>query len=239
MWLFAGLSAFFIGISKGGLKGMGPIVVLCMAYAFGAKASTGILVPLLLVGDSIALVTYRKFISKKHIIQFTPWVILGILIGVYIGKDLPEIWFKKGLAVLILSSLLILWYWDFYLKKNVKNSPSLTGITGLGAGIFTMLGNLAGAFSNIYFLMTGLDKKHIIGTSTLIFFLINAFKIPFHIFSWHTITWETLRIDVILIPVLALGFLCGYVLVKRISETGYRKFLYAATILGALFLSIQ
>jgi len=46
----ASLGAFLIGVAKAGLKGMGVFMVTLMALAFGAKASTGIVVPLLFFG---------------------------------------------------------------------------------------------------------------------------------------------------------------------------------------------
>ena len=48
-----------------------------------------------------------------------------------------------------------------------------------------MAGNLLG-FSNIYFLAMRLPKNAFIGTAVWLF-IINIFKVPFHIWSWQTI----------------------------------------------------
>jgi len=233
-WLFASLSAFLIGISKGGLKGMGAILVLLMAMAYEGKTSVGIVVPLLILGDILAMVVYRRAIHMLYVRAFLPWILVGVLIGVWIGKDLPDEMIKKVLAVIILTSMIVMWLWDFYLKKDLKDSLSVTVVTGVGAGIFTMIGNLAGAFANIYFLITRLPKKELIGTSTLIFFIVNLFKLPFHIFVWESITLKSFWIDLYLAPMVFLGFLVGWKVVDYVSETWYRKFLYIVTILGAI-----
>ena len=34
-----------------------------------------------------------------------PWMVLGVLFGVWYGKDLPEADFKQGMAILILLSV--------------------------------------------------------------------------------------------------------------------------------------
>lgn len=53
-WILALTAAFVIGISKAGIKGIAIINVTLMALAFGAKESTGLVVPLLVLGDAFA-----------------------------------------------------------------------------------------------------------------------------------------------------------------------------------------
>lgn len=236
MQILSYLAAFVLGLSRGGLKGISPIFVLLMAAAYGGKTSSGIIVPLLLLGDIFALYYYRKYIKKKEVLAFLPWVLLGALIAGWIGKDLSEVAFKKGLAILILSSMLFMWLWDFYLKKEMKAGPFISGITGLGAGFFAILGNFAGAFANIYFLLTRLPRMELVGTATMVFFIVNVFKIPLHIYVWETITIETLQIDLYLLPIAALGFVVGVKVIDVVSDNWFRQFLYAATFLGALLI---
>ena len=69
---------------------------------------------------------------------------------------------------------------------------------GLAAGFTTMLGNLAGAFANIYFLAMRLPKNNFIGTAAWVFLVINFFKLPFQAFYWHNITGATLYVDLLL-----------------------------------------
>lgn len=238
-YLFAILSALLIGISKGGLKGMGAIFVLFMALAFGGKTSVGIVVPLLIVGDIMGFQAYKKHVSYYHLKQFLPWVLVGVVIGALIGNDLSDTHFKQIIAGIILLSMGFLAIRDLYLKKDIKLNLSIVGTTGLGAGIFTMLGNLAGAFSNFYLLATRLPKKEMIGTSTLIFLIVNLFKLPFHIFLWKTINLSTLTIVVKLLPLVFLGFWIGLKIVDRVSDAWFRKFLYVVTILSTLFILIK
>ena len=55
-WLIATLASFILGISKSGIKGISIVIVTLLALAFGARASTGILLPLLVVGDAFAVI---------------------------------------------------------------------------------------------------------------------------------------------------------------------------------------
>ena len=97
-----------------------------------------------------------------------------------------------------------------------------------------MLGNLAGAFSNIYFLVLKMPKNQFIGTAAWLFLFINLFKVPFHVFTWKTIQVSTLKIDLLLIPALILGFWMGIKVLDRIKDNSYRKLVLALTLLGGL-----
>jgi hypothetical protein len=50
-WILAVVAAFGV-IGKAGLSGMSMFHVLVFALLFGARASTGVVLPLLLVGDA-------------------------------------------------------------------------------------------------------------------------------------------------------------------------------------------
>ena len=54
-WLVISLTALIIGMSKTGVQGIMLMVVPLMAMAFGAKASTGVILPMLCLADIINL----------------------------------------------------------------------------------------------------------------------------------------------------------------------------------------
>jgi uncharacterized membrane protein YfcA len=238
-FVFAFLAAFILGISKAGVKGIAVLIVTLMALAFGGKSSTGMLMPLLIVGDIFAITYYHRHTQWHYLRAFLPWMMLGVVIGVFIGKDLPEKSFQMGMAVTILATLGMLIWWE---KKKIKTIPthwSFGGFMGIMAGITTMIGNLAGAFSNIYFLAMRLPKNHFIGTAAWLFFFINLFKLPFHVFVWKTITHESLKIFLILLPSTVLGLLTGVLFVHKISDAFFRKMILILTSIGAVVLFLK
>jgi uncharacterized membrane protein YfcA len=105
---------------------------------------------------------------------------------------------------------------------------------GALAGFTTMVGNLAGAFSNIYFLAMRLPKNTFIGTAAWLFFIINSFKIPFHIWSWETINNSSILKSLELVPFVLLGLVSGVYVVKRIKDDSYRKLILIFTALGGI-----
>lgn len=238
-WLMAMGAAFIQGLSKSGIKGTAVLSVTLMALALGARQSTGLLVPLLIFGDIFAVIYYHRHAQWSYIWKFLPWMILGILIGVWTGKDLPEALFKWAMAAIILGSVAIMAWWDLRKSKRVPGHWAFAGFIGSLAGFTTMVGNLAGAFSNIYFLAMRLPKNAFIGTAAWLFLIINVFKLPFHVFVWKTIDAEVMHINLYLLPALILGLVFGIWLVRHIREGFFRRLILILTALGAVLMLLR
>lgn len=238
-WILALVCAFIFGISKAGIKGIAIIAIPLMAIAFGGKASTGIVLPMLIMGDIFAVWYYSRHAQWGYLWKLLPWVLSGVLIGVWVGDKIPEALFKQIMATIILLSVGILFWWD---RQKVKRIPNQRwfGITmGLLVGFTTMVGNLAGPFANIFFLAMQLPKEKFIGTTAWLFFIVNLFKVPFHIFVWGTITVESFVLDLTLLPGILLGLFIGIRLVKYIKEHHYRQLILVLTAIGAILIFVQ
>lgn len=235
-FLLAFLAAFLLGMGKAGIKGLGVLIVLIMALVFGGKPSTGVLIPLMIVADIFAVFYYHRHTQWKYLVKLLPTMFLGVLIGVWIGKDISEVLFKQIMAVLILITLAVMIIMERKKSNNIPNHWAFSSGMGLLSGVTSMIGNLAGSFADIYFLAMRLPKNEFIGTAAWLFFIINVFKLPFHIFVWNTVTTETIALNLVLIPGIVLGFFMGVKIVKLINNNAYRKFIFIATALGALLI---
>lgn len=238
-WVFAFLSAFILGFAKAGIKGLGVLVVTFMALAFESKISTGIVLTLLIFADILAVLYYRKTVVWSYIYKLLPWMIAGVLLGVYIGKDLPEEIFKKSMAVIILITVVIMFLFERRKDITVPNNNWFAGSMGFSAGFTTMIGNLAGAFSNIYFLAMRVPKFVFIGTTAWLFFFVNIFKMPFHIYVWETVSVATIPVFLRLIPGVLLGFIVGVKIIEKINESFFRKMILVLTALGAIMIFVK
>lgn len=235
-WFLILIAAFLIGMSKAGLKGVDMLSVTLMAFVFGGKSSTGIILPLLCVSDIAAVAYYHRHARWSHFRKLTPWMVLGILLGVYLGKDMNEVLFRKVMAIIILTTIIIVLWMEYRKVKSIPKNPLFVISTGISAGFTTMIGNLAGAFANLYFLAMQMPKNDFIGTSAWIFLCINLFKLPFQVFFWKNIYWQSIQTDVFLLPALALGFWAGIRIVNRIRDDNYRKLVILMTLIGSMIL---
>ena len=230
----AALAAFLIGCSKAGIKGISPIAVTLLALAYGAKNSTGIMLPLLITIDIAAVIYYNKKCNWQLLFKLLPYVAIGVVIGAFIGDAMPEEIFKKVMAAIIIISVsLMVWYERSTIQLESR-STGLGMILGILAGITTMIGNLAGAFANLFFLSMRLSKETFIGTAAWLFFVINLFKLPFHIFMWKTIDLNSFYVGLWLLPFLAIGFIMGLKLVTLFNDSSYRYFIILMTFIGAV-----
>ncbi|MWW24175.1 sulfite exporter TauE/SafE family protein [Algibacter lectus] len=235
-WLAIGFAVFLLGISKSGIKGIGIIIVVMLAFVFGEKASTGVLLPMLICADIFAVIYYNRHAQWDIIKKLIPWMIVGVLVGVWVGNDISELVFKRLMAIIIIGSVLIMIYTERKKSDTIPTNKWFSKTAGFLAGFTTMIGNLAGPVSNIYFLAMRFPKNEFIGTAAWLFFIINVFKLPFHIFVWGTVTKQTLVLNFTLIPVVIIGFFTGAYLVKRISNVNYRNFILTSTAIGGLIM---
>jgi uncharacterized protein len=238
-WVLILAASFIIGLSKAGLKGIDMLNVTIMAIVFGGKASTGIVLPLLCVADIGAVLYYNRHAQWKHFWKLIPWMAIGILIGVFVGKDLNEAVFRKVMALIIIVTVAIMILMEFRKTESIPTNKLFVSGTGLAAGFTTMLGNLAGAFSNIYFLAMRMSKNDFIGTAAWVFLVINLFKLPFQVLYWKNITAASLQTDLLLLPALALGFWAGLKIVSRIKDDNYRKVVIVLTLIGAVVVFLK
>ena len=235
--IFSG--SFIIGLSKAGLKGIEMLNVTIMALVFGGKASTGVVLPMLCMADILAVIYYNRHAQWFHFWRLLPSIVLGVLIGVYVGNELNEVIFKKIMAIIILLTIIIMIWLEYKKSEKMPTSKIFASIMGLITGITTMLGNLAGAFASIYFMSLKIPKNGFIGTTAWIFLFINLFKLPFQFFVWKNINSETLKLDFMLLPAILIGFFIGIKLVAIIKDDNYRKVVLALTLIGALVIFLR
>ncbi|MFT7589192.1 MAG: putative membrane protein YfcA [Limisphaerales bacterium] len=228
--------AFLYGLSKGGIKGIGAIGVPVMALIFGGKVSTGIVLPMLIVADIPAVLYYKRFVNKSHLVKLLLPSVLGIIFGVCFGELIPEADFQDVMAILVIFCVLLLFWWDRNRDMAVPNHWLFASILGMAAGFTSMIGNVAGPIVVLYLFANRLSKYEFIGTSAWFFFLINWIKLPMHIWVWKTISLETLPINLIVMPVILLGFWRGVTVVKYIQDQNYRNMVLILTALAAILL---
>lgn len=235
-WFLAFLAAFFLGMGKAGIKGLGVLIVTLMAIVFGGKSSTGILIPLMVVADILAVYHYHNYTQWKFLLKILPTMVLGVLVGVWFGNSISEQLFKQVMAIFIFITVVLMVWMDQKKNMPIPKHWFFASSMGLLSGITSMVGNLAGSFADIYFLAVRLPKNQFIGTAAWLFLIINVFKLPFHIFVWKTVTPNSLLLNLFLIPAILFGFISGVALVKLLNNEVYRKFIMAVTAMGALLI---
>lgn len=230
--------AMLIGMGKAGIYGCGMIAVPMLALAFGGKASTGLMLPILIFADLFAVYYYHRHANWHHLKSILPFAIIGIVFGTIVGEVISDELFRQLMAVIIFMCLVLMIWQEKGNQRAVPSTKMLAGSIGITGGFATMVGNLAGPVMALYLLAMRMPKAEFIGTAAWFFLVVNVSKMPFHIFVWETITWDSFSLNLILIPAIALGAFLGIKLTKLIPETPFRWFVIFMTALSAISLVV-
>ncbi|MFW6246104.1 MAG: sulfite exporter TauE/SafE family protein [Tangfeifania sp.] len=238
-WFLLFLCALFIGMSKVGVPGVSMIVVPVLAIIFGGKASTGILLPILMMADWFGVGYYHRHAKWSYLWKLLPWAFVGVGIALWVGEVVNDVWFKNIIAIMVFICIGLMLWKDK--KKGSNFFPDtwwFAASMGVLGGFATMIGNVAGPIFAIYLLAMHLPKNNFIGTQAWFFLIINISKFPLHVFVWKTISWESLKLDFMLLPGIALGAFLGVYLVKKIPDKTYRAVVIIVTAFSAFLLLI-
>lgn len=236
-WTVLMVCAILIGMSKTGMQGINTISIPLLAIAFGAKPSTGLILPMLCFADLIAVVYYRRSAEWKYILKLLPAAVAGFGIALLADRFVPADQFRLLLAACIFAGLIVMWW-----TERRGGAGSITAkwwyspAFGLLGGFTTMIGNAAGPVMSIYLLSMKLPKLSFVGTAAWFFLIVNYLKLPLQAFVWDNITSTTLAVNLLTVPAIFVGAVAGIALVKRFPERSYHMFIIVMTIISTVML---
>jgi uncharacterized membrane protein YfcA len=233
-WLLLAIGAVGIGVAKSGLAGFGVVHVLVFALVFGAKASTGVLLPLLIVGDVCAVWLVGRDVFWESVRRLMPAAIVGIVIGWLLLDRLDEHVCRPVIGGLILAlaagQLVRMWRPD--LLAHVPHSRWFAWMMGILTGVTTMLANAAGPVVALYLLAVSLPKSQLIATGAWFFLLVNLIKVPFSA-NLGLIAPSTLAVNAVLTPCVVAGLFLGRSILRRLPQRTFETLVLCLTALAA------
>ena len=217
-------AVLLFGISKGGFAG--PIAILSiplMSLTMSPQTAAGILLPILLVMDFVALYIYWKKWDLKNIKIIIPSSIIGIIVGTFTFSFISD----DGIRIII-GIIAILFIFLSIIQKNsilIKPTKNKGLFWSLIAGYTSFLIHAGGTPINFYLLPQKLNKTIYMGTMTIIFLIINSIKlIPYYYLG--QLDLPNLKASLILSPLAPISILIGYYLHKKVSENLFYYFIY-------------
>jgi uncharacterized membrane protein YfcA len=232
------VAAVGVGVSKSGLSGIGMVHVLIFAFVFGGRVSTGILLPLLIVGDVCAVRLVGRDVLWANVRRLLPPALAGVAVGWLLLGRLEEQAFKPliGGIILALSVGQLMRMWRPELFARVPHTTWFVWMMGTLAGVTTMLANAAGPIVALYLLAISLPKTQLVATAAWFFLIVNCVKVPLSA-NLGLIGPTTLAINLLLSPCVVVGLVVGRWIVARIPQRAFDSLILAFTAAGALRLS--
>ncbi len=236
-WALFFFCAMLIGVSKTGVQNIGTATVPIFALLFGAKHSTGIVLPMLCMADLLAVIYYRKKFHRDLVIKPMPWALLGLVAALILGDMVPESSFKMMMGGCILLGVITMAVMNRSERLNtIIASRWFAPLIGLVLGFSTMIGNAAGPILTVYLLAMRLPKFAFVATGAWFIMILNYTKIPLQIFVWDNLSWTSFLLDVCALPFIILGGFIGIRIVHVIPERQFKVLMISLTIVATLFL---
>lgn len=239
-WTLLAVAAVLAGFSKTAIPGINTLAIAIFAAILPARASTGALLLLLIVGDVFALISYRRHADWPTLVKLVPAVVAGLALGALFLAVADDGWAKRLIGAILLGVIaLTLWQ----RRKPPSDEPSVRGRrlarVGYGAlgGFTTMAANAGGPVMSMYFLAARFPVKAFLGTAAWFFAVINLTKVPISV-GLGLITPTTLLLDLLLVPGVVVGALVGRRVVARIAQHAFDRAVIFFTVVGALYLLI-
>jgi hypothetical protein len=237
-WTALAVGALLVGLSKSGIPGIGILAIAIFTNLLPAKASTGLVLPLLIVGDLVAVATYRQHTVWKHVWKLFPWTAAGVVAGYFALEHIDDRQAKLLIAV-ILFLMLGLHLWRNRQSEAQKIEAAVTEharwfapFTGIMAGFTTQVANAAGPVMIIYLLAMRLPKLEFLGTAAVFFMALNWFKVPFMV-HLDMISTESIIVNLWLAPAVVGGALVGRAVAMRVPQKLFEQLALALTFVAA------
>ncbi len=233
-WAVAILAVFIVALSKSGLIGsLGLVGVPLLSLVMPARDAAGMLLPLLLVMDAIAVWTYRKDADWRILKIMLPGAFVGTIVGWVLWSFVSD-----AMVLLFVGILTLLFILDALLplRKKLEGLPPSRGwgtFWGGAAGFTSFISHTGGPPFQIYVLPQRLTPVIFSGTTAFFFAIVNTAKLVPYFFLGQ-LNFANLERAAILAPLAVVGVLIGVWAVRRISMKRFYQLTYWLVFLLAL-----
>jgi len=247
LWEFVALTAAaaLVGVSKTAVSGANTVSLAVFAAVLPARESTGVLLPVLIFGDAIAVLTYRRHAHWPTLWRLFPAVAGGVVAGAVfmLWADDEAIRISIGTILLMMAGFTMWRRRRGTDDDTPEETAALRGRVkarsyGVLGGFTTMVANAGGPVMSLYLLSAGFRKLGFLGTSAWFFLIVNTSKIPFSV-GLGLINGKSLLLDAMLVLFVVPGAFIGKLCVNRIDQRLFERLVIGATILGGLQLLLR
>jgi uncharacterized membrane protein YfcA len=241
-WVCAVLGALMVGISKAGITGLSILSVALFTHVFpSSKQASGLVLPLLIFGDFVAVLSYRTHTQWRYLWKLMPWTAAGVVLGYLALGHISDKTTRTMIGVIIVS-LCVLGYWRRYLALPTHETETprhwaWAAAIGIVAGFITLIANAAGPLMAIYLVAMRLPKMQFVGTAAVFFMVLNLFKVPFMV-NLGLITAQSFKFNLMLAPAVLLGAFAGRWLLIRINQQLFEQLVLGFSAIAGILLIV-
>lgn len=225
------LAGLITGFSKFSVGGMGLLVLPIVMIAFPGPEALGVLLPLYIITDLMAIASYRSKIDWSVLARFLPLAFLGVFVGSYFLANVDADQFLTFLGVTIIAMIALGLYLDFRPAAFMRK-PWAAYSMGFFGGVISMIANAAGPIFSLFLLEQKLEKASYVSTRAWAFFIINLVKLPFYI-GLGLLSVESTEASLYAIPGLIIGSFIGFHFLKKVNPIQFKWMIRIMSALAA------
>lgn len=223
----AALSVILVGLSKGGLGGTTAILAVpVMSLVVPPVQAAGILLPILLVMDSVSLWTWWGKWRLDILRSLLPWACLGVGIGWATAAFVSD-----GMVRLIVGAVALGFVVRWWSQKETRSTPRnpgriSAGFWGTVSGYTSFVAHAGGPPYQVHTVPMRMEPAVYAATSVLFFAIINAVKVvPYLALGQFDAT--NLTTSAAMFPLAIVSTLAGAAIVRRVRAEAFYPFMYA------------
>ncbi|MBJ3786809.1 sulfite exporter TauE/SafE family protein [Devosia sediminis] len=227
-------AVLIVGLSKAGLLGgLGVVGVPLLTLIMAPRDAAGMMLPVLLCMDAVAIWMYRKECDWSLLRIMLPGAAVGTLLGWALWAVVTD-----AVVLLMVGVVTLLFVIDAILplRKKLEGLPPSKpwGVFwGAVAGFTSFISHTGGPPYQIYTLPRRMAPAIYAGTSAFFFAIVNTSKlVPYYFLGQLNV--QNLTLSAALAPVGVVGVFIGVYLVRRIDAKLFYRIAYWLVFLLAL-----
>ncbi len=232
------VAVVLLGMAKGGLAGVGALATPLAALVLPPATAAALLLPILIVQDVISVWSFRKTWDGWIIGWMLPGAAIGITAGWYYAERVNEAQLMAALGAITLAfGLYRLWVERGGRIVAASQSPGWVG-TFFGAltGLTSQIAHAGGPPFQMWVTPRRLPHLVFIGTSSVLFALINWMKVPAYL-ALGAFPHEVVVAALLLMPLAIVSTLLTVRWMKRMNPERFYVLIYVLmALLGAKLL---
>ena len=221
------IAVILLGLSKGGLAGVGALGTPLLALVVGPVEAAAIILPILIVQDAVGVWAFRKSWDGRVLAVMLPGAVIGIFVAYWFAARLPEAGMQMLLGLIsTLFAARSLWLQRGGRVPAPADPPRWFGfLMGIGSGVTSQIAHAGQPLFQIYVLPKRLPRDVLVGTTAIFFAAVNWIKVPAYL-ALGQFSRAHLLASLIMMPVALASTFAGVWVVRRVDTERFYAVIY-------------
>lgn len=227
-------AVFLVGLAKGGFgSSLSLLGVPLMSLMISPVQAAGIMLPILVLMDIVAVASYRRSFDVSILMILMPAGLFGVALGYLMAAYVTDAHVRLIIGIVTLLFVLDYWFGAAASRPPAPRSVAKGAFWGTIAGFTSFVSHSGGPPVQMYLLPQRLDKIIMTGTIITLFAVLNTVKlVPYFMLGQFDRT--NLMTSAALLPLAPIATYIGVRLVRTVSQQAFYRIMYLAVFIVSL-----